>query len=111
MLAVKFGNDAGGMNYRYDGQTDPRIHVEVCIKAWKYKDVDEWVHIFIHTLDTIPKNRYTETELRRVNETWSLMIDEFQLNFGFEYEYQDIDDSLEVIRMKLFDDYPLLILN
>ena len=39
------------------------------------------------------------------------MIDGFQLNFDFEFEYLDIDDALEVIRMKLFDNCPLLIFN
>ena len=111
LLAVIFGNDAGGMNYRYDGQTNPRIHVESCGKAWQHRDVDEWVHLFIHTLDTIPKNWYTEIELRRGTETWSTMIDGFQLAFGFEFEYLDIDDALEVIRMQLFDDFPLQIFN
>jgi hypothetical protein len=33
------------------------------------------------------------------------------MTFGFESEYPEIDDALEVIRMKLFDDYPLPIFN
>ena len=94
MLAVRFGDDIGGMNYRYDGQTDPRIHVEAFVKEWKHKDVDEWVHLFVHTLDTIPKNWYTKTELRRGTETWSQMIDGFHLTFGFESEYLKIDDPV-----------------
>jgi len=65
----------------------PRIHTEACIKACKHKRADEWVHLFIHTLDTIPKNWYTETELCRGNENWCLMIDGFKLTFGFEFEY------------------------
>ena len=56
VLAIRFGEDVGCMNYKYDGQTNPRIHTEACINAWKNKSVDEWVHLFVHTLDTIPKN-------------------------------------------------------
>ena len=85
--------------------------MEACVKAWKHKDVDEWVHLFIHTLDTIPKSWYSEAELCRGIETWSLLIEGFQLTFSFESEYPEIDDALEVIRMKLFDDFSLLIFN
>ena len=65
----------------------------------------------IHTLDTTPKNWYTEIELCRGTESWSLLIEGFQLTFGFESEYLEIDDALEVIRMELFDDCPLPIFN
>ena len=111
MLVVRFGNDAGCINYRYDGQIDPRIHVEACVKAQKHRDADEWVHLFVQTLDTISKNQYTETKLHRGTETWSPLIEGFQLTFGFESEYLEIDDALGLIRIKLFDDYPLPIFN
>ena len=77
LLAVILGNDVGGMKYNYDGQTNPRIHVVACVKAWKHTKVDEWVHLFVHTLDPIPKNWYTETELHRGTKTWSLLIEGF----------------------------------
>lgn len=35
----------------------------------------------------------------------------FQLTFGFESEYPDIEDALEVIRMNLFDDFPPPLVN
>lgn len=99
------------MNYKYDGQTDPMIHIEACVKAWQHRNVDEWVHLFVHTLDTIPKNWYTEIELRRGTENWSLMIDGFKINFGFESEYPKVDTTLEMIRVKVFDDCPPQIVN
>lgn len=58
-----------------------------------------------------PKNWYTETEHRRCIETWGLLIEGFQLTFGFQFEYPEIDDALEVIRIKLFNNYPLPIFN
>ena len=99
------------MNYRYDGKIDPKIHVETCVKAWQHRDVDEWVHLFIHTLDTTPKNWYTKTELHRGAESWYLLTEGFQLTFGFEFEYHNIEDALGVIKMNLFDDFPLPIEN
>ena len=74
---MSFGDDARGMNYRYDGETDPRSHMEACVQAWQHRSVNEWVHLFIHTLDTTPKNWYTETELRRGIESWSLLTEGF----------------------------------
>lgn len=111
LLAVRFGDDAGGMDYRYEGQTDPRKHMEAFVQAWQHRNFDEWVHLYIHTLDTTPKNWYTETKLRRGTESWSLLTKGFQLTFGFEFEYPEIEDALGVIRMKLVDDCPLPIIN
>ena len=71
----------------------------------------EWVHLFIHTLGTIPKNGYIEIELRRGIKDWSLLIDGFKLTFGFESEYPEIDDALKVIKTKIFEDGPLPLFN
>ena len=107
LLIIRFDEDVGDMNYRYDGQTDPRIHIESCVKAWKHHNTDEWVHLFVHTLDTNPRNWYIETKLRRGTKNWSLLTDGFKLTFGFEFEYPEIDDALGMIRIKVFEDGPL----
>ena len=90
MLVVRFGNDAGGMNYRYDGQIDPRIHMEACVKEWQHIHANEWVHLFVHTLYTTPKNWYTKIKLCRDTENWSLLTEGFQLTISFELQYPEI---------------------
>ena len=35
------------------------------------------------------------------------MIDSFLLTFTLEYEYPSIDQALEIIKTKIFDDYTL----
>ena len=77
------------------------------VKAQKHRSVDEWAHLFVHTLDTNPRNWYTETELCNGTQNWSLLIDGFTLTFEFESEYPKIDDALGVIRTKIFEDGPL----
>lgn len=99
------------MNYKYDGQNEPRIHVGACIEAWKQRSVDEWVHLFVQTLGTIPKNWYIEIELCRGTKDWSLLIYGFKLTFGFESKYLEINDALEVIKTKIFEDGPLPLFN
>ena len=64
LLVVRFGDDVGGVSYRYDGHTNPKEHIEACIQAWQHQSADEWVHLFIHTSDTTPRNWYIETKLR-----------------------------------------------
>ena len=103
---VRFGDDVGGLNYRYDGQINPKAHIESCTQEWKHRSADEWVHLFIHTMDTTPRNWYTEIELHRGTESWSLLTEGFLLTFGFESEYPQVEDALGVIRMYLFDDFP-----
>ena len=69
--------------------------------------MDECVHRFIHTLDTVPWNWYTETELRNGMTTWPLLIDIFLLTFTFESEYPNVDQALDVIKIKIFEDCTL----
>ena len=79
--------------------------------VFKHRSIDMLMNVFVHTLDTTPKNWYTETELHRGIESWSLLTEGFKVTFGFESEYPQIENALGVIRMKLFDDFPLLIDN
>ena len=62
-------------------------------------------------MDTTPKNWYTKTKLCRGTKNWSLLTEGIQLTFGFEPEYPQVEDALEVIRMNLFDEFPSLIVN
>lgn len=108
LLVVRFGDDAGGVSYRCDGQTHPKAHISACIQAWQDKSTDKWVHLFIHTLDTTPRNWYTEIELHRGIESWSLWTESLLVTFGFESEYTQVENALGVIGVYLFDDYPSL---
>ena len=65
----RFGNDPGGMDSLYDGFTYPAQHVHACEEAWKNRDLDEWVHLFVHALDSNPRHWYMETELRHGTES------------------------------------------
>lgn len=87
LLMVIFGNDTGGVNYRHDGQINPKAHIEAFIQAWHHKSADKWVHLFIDTLDTTPRNWYMKIELRRGTKSWHLLTEGLLLTFGFESEY------------------------
>ena len=90
------------MSY-YDGQTDPRLQIELCTNKWHHHSADEWVHLFVHTLNTSSRKWYTEIELRRGTENWPLMVEGFELTFNFESEYPKINDALGSIREKVFE--------
>jgi hypothetical protein len=53
------------MMQKYIEEGNPTYHVSQFEKAWKLIPRKEWTHIFIHTLDTIPKNWYLELEMCR----------------------------------------------
>ena len=76
-MAIIFSTDREYAQQKYTGESDPRSHIQTCEQNWSNIPEDEWVHRFIHTLDTVPRNWYTETELRKGTPTWSLMIDSF----------------------------------
>jgi hypothetical protein len=45
---------------KYDGQGAPAEHLEKCRTLWKMTPPKEWPHYFIHTLEGIPANWYTD---------------------------------------------------
>ena len=103
LMAIMFSNDKECLQKKYTGESDPRSHIHSCEQNWSDIPEDEWVHRFIHTLDLVPRNWYTETEFRKGTITWPLLIDKFLLTFTFEYEYQNVDQALEIIKVKIFE--------
>ncbi len=67
--------------------------------------------MFIHTLDAIPRNWYTETKLRHKTSDWSMLVDSFKLTFIFVDDCMFIDQALAIIKTKKFDDVPLPVNN
>ena len=105
LMAIRFSVDREYVQQKYTGENDPRAHIQTCEQNWSDILEDEWVHIFIHTLDTIPRNWYTETELRKGTTTWPLMTDSFLLTFAFESEHPSVAQALDVIKTKIFEDH------
>ena len=106
-MAIRFSTNREHIQQRYTGESDPRSHIQTCEQNWSDIPEDEWVHQFIHTLDTVPRNWYTETELRKGTITLPLLIDIFLLTFAFESEYPNVDQALDVIHIKIFEDCTL----
>ena len=103
-MAIRFSVDREYVQQKYTGESDPRSHIQTCQQNWSDIPEDEWAHRFVHTSDTVPRNWYTETELRKGTTTWPLMIDSFLLTFAFESEYPKVDQALQVIKSKIFED-------
>jgi hypothetical protein len=55
---------------KYQGQEAPAEHLVKCKTLWKMTPLEEWPHHFIHTLEGIPVNWYTDQELRKGTTTW-----------------------------------------
>jgi hypothetical protein len=72
-------------------------------EAWKNKSTDEWVHLFVHTLDSNPRHWYLETELRHGTESWYTLGENLYLTFDHS-EYPLVDDALELIHLKIAED-------
>lgn len=70
---------------------------------------EEWVHGFIHTLETIPQNGYLETELRHGTTSWAEMVDGFVMTFRFEDDCPHIDAELNIVKKKIFENKVLVI--
>jgi hypothetical protein len=65
------------------------------MKTWIQVPKLEWMHRFIHTLETVPKNWYLELEVCKGTRN-------FKVTFSFEVESHVVDATLQVIRSKIF---------
>ena len=103
LFMIRFGTDTKGMDSLYDGVTCPTPHIRACEEAWKDRSNDEWVHLFVHTLDSSPRHWYTETKLCHGTEKWHTLRHNLYLTFD-QSEYPSVDDSLELVCMKIVED-------
>jgi hypothetical protein len=73
-------------------------HLEKCRALWKMTPPEEWHHHFVHTLEGIPANWYTNPELRKGTTSWPVLQQNFTITFSFEHENPNIDAALKQIR-------------
>jgi hypothetical protein len=63
---------------------------------------DEWPHHFIHTLEGILANWYTNQELHKETATWITLQHNFTVTFSFEHENPNIDAAPKQTREVMF---------
>jgi hypothetical protein len=66
------------------------------------------VHKFINTLDTTPINWYLQVELCLITTNWEGMSQNFVSTFLFEIQYPTMDQMLQIVRQKVFEEAPSL---
>jgi len=87
----------------YDGWDDPRTHLVKWTKVYGEEPRTEWVHLLYHTLDVIPMNWCTETELCHGTSEWDILRKGFMLTFMFEDRWWDtVDDALQAVKSAIF---------
>jgi hypothetical protein len=69
---------------------------------WKMTPPEEWPHHFIHTLEGIPANWYTDQELWKGTTTWQILQQNFTVTFSFKHENPNIDVAFKWIRGVIF---------
>jgi len=90
------------MTEKYSGKDDQCEHLDQWTKAWGEEPQQEWVHIFCHTLYTIPMNWYLEMELHHGTTEWDILRERFLLTFSFEDGFECIDEVPQGIKDAIF---------
>ena len=78
--------------------------MQSCEEAWRSIPQEKWVHKFINTLDTTPINWYLQEELRLITVDWEGMPQNFVNTFLFESQYPTMDQALQIVRHKVFEE-------
>jgi hypothetical protein len=77
-------------------------HLEKHKELWKMTPLEEWPHHFLHTLEGIPTNWYTNQELHRGTASWKAFQHNFTVTFSFKHENPNINTTLKKIRGVIF---------
>jgi hypothetical protein len=78
--------------------------VQSCEEAWRTIPQEKWVHKFINTLDTTPINWYLQVELCLITADWEGMTQKFVTTFLFDSQYPSVDQALQIVRQKVFEE-------
>jgi hypothetical protein len=89
---------------KYDKIGKCREHMYRCIIQWRLVLPKECPYHFIHTLEGISRNWYTEMEQRKETTNWDDMQQKFLITFAFEHENLEIDTTLKVVREIIFEE-------
>jgi len=54
-MRMQFGHPNVWLTEKYDGRNDPHDHLAKWTKVYGTEPQPEWVHLFYHTLDIIPR--------------------------------------------------------
>ena len=103
-LRLRFIDQSQEVRSKFNGQNSPQEHLKQCYAAWEHVPREEWVHKFVHTLEPIAKNWYTEVELRHGTVSWDDLVDSFMLTFSINEFFPTLDADVRLIHDKAGDD-------
>ena len=105
LLCIRFGVEhEHRYEEKYEGFGQHQENVDNCMVQWRLVPPEELPHHFIHTLEDIPRNWYTEQEQLRETANWEEIQHNFVVTFSFEHESPEIDRTLNVVRDKIFEE-------
>jgi hypothetical protein len=103
-MTTRFSAKVEGCEVWYIGRSCPKDHVQSCEETWSNILQEQWVHKFINKLDTIPINWYLQAKLRLITIDWEGMTRNFVTTFLFETQYPSVDQALQIVRQKVFEE-------
>ena len=78
------------------------MHLAKWAQAYGEKPQLEWVHLFYHTLDIVPMNRYVETKICHGKCEWYILHEGFIMTFIFEDRFDYIEEALQEVKAAIF---------
>ena len=102
-MEIRFGEEIIYADKKYMGLSYLGKHIEHFPTTLKEYPRHEWVHQFIHTLEMVPRGRYTSKELRQGTSEWEILTINFTQTFEFTSEHPTINVVLQVIKENIFE--------
>jgi hypothetical protein len=104
LMTLRFSARVESCEVWYTGRSCPKDHVRSYEEVWSNIPQEKWVHKFVNTLDTTPINWYLQAELCLITTDWEGMTQNCVTTFLFESQFPLVDQSLQIVRQKLFEE-------
>jgi hypothetical protein len=108
LMTTWFSKKVEGCEARYTGRRCSKDHVQSCEESQSNIPQEQWVHKFINTLEKTPINWYLQAELCLITADWEGMTLNFVTTFLFESQYPTVEQALQIVRHKVFEEAPSL---
>lgn len=85
LLCTRFIVVKYDLSIHFQGMEDAKAHLTLCEPWWTKQQVPskQWVHIFVHTLDIIPRIWYIQQDTRHETIIWERVSQDFIHTFTF----------------------------
>ena len=97
-MEVRFNEEVPTASHKYVGFSSTTKHINRRHTVFVEYLWQDWVHLFIHTLEMTPITLYASMELWQGTQDWEEIAKQFVHIFEFAYEQPIVEAALQILK-------------